>query len=63
MTAASTICAMGQAVGSRSLIAETRVRSQESSYEICGGQSGTVTGFSPSTSALRVQYSATNGAQ
>jgi hypothetical protein len=40
--------AMAQAVSRRPLTAETRVRSRVSSCEICGGQSGTGTGFSPS---------------
>jgi hypothetical protein len=40
--------AMAQAVSRRPLTAETRVRSQVNPCEICGGQSGTGTGFSPS---------------
>jgi hypothetical protein len=36
---------MTQAVSRRPLTAETRARSQATSYEICGGQSGTGTGF------------------
>ena len=43
-------------VGRRSLTTETQVRSQDSPCEICGGQSGTVTGFPPSTSAFHIQY-------
>ena len=42
--------AMAQAVSHRPLTAEVHVRSQDSAYEIFGGQSGTLTGFSPSTS-------------
>jgi len=42
--------AMAHAVSHRPLTAEVHVRSQDSAYEICGGQSGTLTGFSPSTS-------------
>jgi hypothetical protein len=40
--------AMAQAVSRRPLTAEARVRSRVSPCEICGGQSGTGTGFSPS---------------
>jgi hypothetical protein len=44
-----TLCrAMAQAVSRRPLIAEARVRSRVSPCEICGGQIGTGTGFSPS---------------
>jgi hypothetical protein len=39
--------AMAQAVSRRSLTAEARVRSRVSQFGICGGQSGTGTGFSP----------------
>jgi hypothetical protein len=41
-------------VSRRPLIAEARVGSPSSSCEICGGQSGIVTGFSPSTSVFPV---------
>jgi hypothetical protein len=40
--------AMAQAVSRRPLTAEAWVRSQVSPCEICGGQSDTGTGFSPS---------------
>jgi hypothetical protein len=40
--------AMAQAVSHRPLTAEARVRSRVSPCEICGGQSGTGTGFSQS---------------
>jgi hypothetical protein len=44
--------AMGQAVSRWSVTAEAPVRSRVRTCEICGGQSGTGTGFSPSTSVL-----------
>jgi hypothetical protein len=39
---------MAQAVSRRPLTAEARVRSRVSQCGVCGGQSGTGTGFSPS---------------
>ena len=48
--------AMAQAVSRRPLSAEARVRSRVSPCEIRGGQSGTGTGFSPSTSAFYCQF-------
>jgi hypothetical protein len=45
-------CVMTQAVSRRPLTAEARVRSQVSPCGICGGQSGTGTGFPPSTSVF-----------
>ena len=43
---------MVQAVSRRPFIEKAWVRSQTSSFGACGGQSGTGTGFSPSSSAL-----------
>jgi hypothetical protein len=45
---------MAQVVSRRSLTAEARVRTRVNSCEICGGQSGTGTGFSPSSSVFPV---------
>jgi hypothetical protein len=43
----------------RPVITDPRGKSQVSPYEICGGQSGTGTGFSPSTSGFACQYYST----
>jgi hypothetical protein len=51
--------AMAQAVSRRPLTAETRVRSRVGPCGICGGQSGTGTGFSASTSAFPCQFYST----
>jgi hypothetical protein len=48
--------AMAQAVSRRPLTAEAHVRSRVSPCEICVGQSGTGTGFSPSTSVFPCQF-------
>jgi hypothetical protein len=51
--------AMAQAVSRRPPTAEARVRSRVSVCGICGGQSVTVTDFSPSTSVLPCQFHST----
>ena len=55
----STGRAMAQAVSRRPLTAEEQVRSRVSPCRICGGQSGTGTDFSPSTSAFPCQFHST----
>jgi hypothetical protein len=50
---------MVQAVSRRPPTAEARFRSRFSLYVICGGQSGTGTGFSPSTSVFPCQFHST----
>ena len=51
--------AMAQAVSRRPLAAEARVRSRLRPCGICGGQSGTGTGFFPSTSVFSCQLLST----
>jgi hypothetical protein len=48
--------AKAQVISRRSLTAEARVHARVNPYGICGGQSGTETGFSPSSSVLTCQY-------
>jgi hypothetical protein len=50
---------MTQVVSRRPLTAEARVRARVNSCGICGGQSGTGTGFSPSSSVFLCQYHST----
>jgi hypothetical protein len=51
--------AISQAVSHRLPTAEARVRAQVNPYGICGEQSGTGTGLSPSPSDFRCQYHST----
>jgi hypothetical protein len=50
---------MAQAVSRRPPTAEALVRSRVSPCGICGGRSGTGTGFSPSSSILPCQFHST----
>jgi hypothetical protein len=50
---------MAQAVSRRPLTAEAGVRALVNPCGICGGQSGTGIGFSPSSSVLPCQYHST----
>jgi hypothetical protein len=51
--------ATAQAVSRRFLIAWARIRTRINPYGICGGPSGTGTGFSPSSSVFPCQYHST----
>jgi hypothetical protein len=51
---------LAQSVSRRSVTAEIRVQSQVSPGEICGGQSGTGTGFPSSISSFPRQYNSTS---
>jgi hypothetical protein len=50
---------MAQAVSRRPLILEARVRARVSPRGICGGQSDTKTGISPSSSVFPCKYHTT----
>jgi hypothetical protein len=51
--------AIAQAVSDRPLITEAQIRTWVSPCGICGGQSGTGTGFSLSSSVFPCQYHST----
>jgi hypothetical protein len=51
--------AMAQAVSRQPLTAESRVRTRVNPCGICDGQSGTGTGFSPSSLVFPCQYHST----
>jgi hypothetical protein len=51
--------AMAQAVSRRPLTTEAPVRARVNPFGICGGQSGTGTGFSPSSLVLPCHYHST----
>jgi hypothetical protein len=51
---------MAHAISRRPLTAEARVRSRFGPCGICGGQSGTGKGFSPSTSVFPCQFHSTD---
>jgi hypothetical protein len=55
----ATVSAMVWAVSRQPLTAEARVRARVNLCGICGGQSGTGTGFSPSSSVFLCQYHST----
>jgi hypothetical protein len=50
---------MAEVVSRRPLTAETWVRARVNPCGICGGQSGTGAGFSPSSSVFPCQYHST----
>jgi hypothetical protein len=50
---------MAQAVSRRPLTAEARIRARLNPRGICGGQSGTGTGFSASSTVFPCQYHST----
>jgi hypothetical protein len=50
---------MAQVVSRRPQTAEARIRALVSPCKICGGQSGTGTGFSPSYTVSPCQYNST----
>jgi hypothetical protein len=49
-------CAVAQTISRRPLTAEVRVRTRVNSCGICGAQSSTGRGYSPSSSVLPCQY-------
>jgi hypothetical protein len=54
---------MAQVVSRRPFTAEARVRARVNPRGICGGQSGTETGFSPNSSVFPCQYHSTVAVQ